>query len=122
MLKILVAMPHYYKSDPTSSHGYGRDTPKQRAATASLCIRTLLSTFSVPRKHVVVDVVDGKPIYRRVPADGWNAIQMDIALCTTEGDENVIPLFKVPEIHEIWNMAVCNICGCMKGIMTIIAL
>ena len=97
MLKILVAMAHYYKSDPSSAHGYGHDTPEQRAAIVSSCLRSLLSTFATRRESTFVDLDgNGMPVYRRQPADDWNAVQMDLAICTTEGVENLIPLFKVP--------------------------
>lgn len=97
MLKILIAMPHFYKSDPTSEHGYGHDAPEKRAAIVSDCLRALWLTFAAPRTYSEFVLAENGHIYvRKSPADTWNACQIDLAICTTTGDENVLPLLDVP--------------------------
>lgn len=98
MLNVLVAIAHYYKADPHSEHGYGRDTPERRVAIVSDCLRALLANFAVGREHVIqVARSDGSLAFENRPADEEHAIRMDIAICTTTGDEHVLPLLDVPE-------------------------
>ena len=98
MLRILLAMPHFYKSDPASEHGFGHDAPEKRAAIVSDCVRALRLTFSTPRTYsAFVSEADGHIYVRKFPADTWNACEIDLAICTTMGEDHVLPLLDVPE-------------------------
>ncbi len=91
-----MAMPHFYKSDPASTHGFGHDAPEKRAAIVSDCLRALQLTFSTPRTYpAFVSEADGHIYVRKFPADTWNTFQIDLAICTTLEEEHVLPLLDV---------------------------